>query len=164
MTPHQNRLDETVLMMGHKICFYEEIWIIIPKLSLLLLLIWSPDSVQTPVLSKGHFQRQQLLCIGKENQMHMTLFMHHIMTHRQSVYSKINVHVKICPPVLGDNLQALASGLSPVEVDKPWYNYFIPSWSAIPCSVWKFLANTLLFNFGNYFFTRKTSCFADLYN
>ena len=29
-------------MMGHKICFSEEIWIIIPKLSLLLLLIWSP--------------------------------------------------------------------------------------------------------------------------
>ena len=28
-------------MMGHKICFNEEIWIIIPKLSLLLLLIWS---------------------------------------------------------------------------------------------------------------------------
>ena len=28
-------------MMGHKICFYEEIWIIIRKLSLLLPLIWS---------------------------------------------------------------------------------------------------------------------------
>ena len=32
-------------MMGHKICFYEEILIIIPKLSLLLLLIWSPEKV-----------------------------------------------------------------------------------------------------------------------
>ena len=32
-------------MMGHKICFYEEILIIIPKLSLLLLLIWSPDAI-----------------------------------------------------------------------------------------------------------------------
>ena len=30
-------------MMGHKICFSGEIWPIIPKLSLLLLLIWSPD-------------------------------------------------------------------------------------------------------------------------
>ena len=29
----------------------------------------------------------------------------------------------ICPPVLGDNPRALASGLSPVQVDKPWYNY-----------------------------------------
>ena len=29
-------------MMTHKICFSEEIWIIIPKLSLLLL-IWSPE-------------------------------------------------------------------------------------------------------------------------
>ena len=28
-------------MMGHKICFYGEILLIIPKLSLLLLLIWS---------------------------------------------------------------------------------------------------------------------------
>ena len=27
--------------MGHKICFYGEIWLIIPKLSLLLLLIWT---------------------------------------------------------------------------------------------------------------------------
>ena len=31
VTPHKNRLDETVLMMGHKICFYGEIWLIIPK-------------------------------------------------------------------------------------------------------------------------------------
>ena len=28
-------------MVGHRICFYGEIWLIIPKLSLLLLLIWS---------------------------------------------------------------------------------------------------------------------------
>ena len=32
--PSLNRLREMVLMMGHKICFYEEIWLIIPKLSL----------------------------------------------------------------------------------------------------------------------------------
>ena len=32
----------------------------------------------------------------------------------------------VCPPVRGDNPRALASGLSPVQVDKPWYNYFIP--------------------------------------
>ena len=31
-------------MMCHKICFYGDIWIIIPKLSLLLLLIWSTDN------------------------------------------------------------------------------------------------------------------------
>ena len=43
MTPDWNRLDEMVLMMGHKIRFYEEIWLIIPKLSLLPLLIWSTD-------------------------------------------------------------------------------------------------------------------------
>ena len=33
--------NETVLTAGDKICFYGEIWSIIPKLSLLLLLIWS---------------------------------------------------------------------------------------------------------------------------
>ena len=34
MTPHLNHLGETVLMMGHKIYFYREIWLVIPKLSL----------------------------------------------------------------------------------------------------------------------------------
>ena len=34
-------------MMGHKICFYEEIWLIIPKLSLLLLLICSTESSES---------------------------------------------------------------------------------------------------------------------
>ena len=40
VTPQQNRLNKMVLMMGHNICFDEEIQIIIPKLSLLTL-IWS---------------------------------------------------------------------------------------------------------------------------
>ena len=40
MTPHYNRLNETVLMMGHKICCSGEIWIFIPKLSLLPLRTW----------------------------------------------------------------------------------------------------------------------------
>ena len=31
-------------MMGHKTCFHGEIWLIIPKLSLLPLLIWSSDA------------------------------------------------------------------------------------------------------------------------
>ena len=41
VTPHQNCLDERVLMMDHKICFYGKIWLIISKLSLLPLLNWS---------------------------------------------------------------------------------------------------------------------------
>ena len=41
VTPHWNRLNETVLMMGHKICFYGEIWLIIPKLSMLFLIRFS---------------------------------------------------------------------------------------------------------------------------
>ena len=42
-------LDVTVLMMGHKICFCGEIWLIIPKLSLLSLLIWSTVNVLLPL-------------------------------------------------------------------------------------------------------------------
>ena len=30
VSPHQNYLDEMILMKGHKMCFYKEIWIIIP--------------------------------------------------------------------------------------------------------------------------------------
>ena len=33
-------------MMGHKICFHGEIWLIIPKLSLLTLLIRSTESLR----------------------------------------------------------------------------------------------------------------------
>ena len=40
-----DRLGETVLMMGHKNCFQEEMWLIIPKLSLLPFLIWTTASV-----------------------------------------------------------------------------------------------------------------------
>ena len=35
-------------------------------------------------------------------------------------------YTTVCPPVRGDNPLDLASGLSPVQADKPWYNYFIP--------------------------------------
>ena len=31
-----------------------------------------------------------------------------------------------CLPVREDNPRALASGLSYVQADNPWYNYFIP--------------------------------------
>ena len=40
-------------MMGHKICFYEEILIIIPKFSFLLLLIWSPDLGESILSTRG---------------------------------------------------------------------------------------------------------------
>ena len=35
-------------------------------------------------------------------------------------------YTMVCLPVRGDNPQALANGLSPIHVDTPWYNYFIP--------------------------------------
>ena len=40
VTPYKN-LGKTVLLMGHNLCFCGQIWEIIPKLSLLPLLIWS---------------------------------------------------------------------------------------------------------------------------
>ena len=42
-------------MMGHKICFYGEIWLFIPKLSLLPLLIWSTDSEGFLALTLANF-------------------------------------------------------------------------------------------------------------
>ena len=37
-----------------------------------------------------------------------------------------NSYIMVCPPVRGDNPR-VARGLSPVQTDKPWYNYyFIP--------------------------------------
>ena len=43
MTPHLNRLDETVLIKSQSLGFQGEIWILIPKLSFLPLLIWNID-------------------------------------------------------------------------------------------------------------------------
>ena len=37
-----------------------------------------------------------------------------------------NGYSMVCPPVRGDTPRALASGLSPVQAGKSWYNYFIP--------------------------------------
>ena len=47
-------------MMGHKISFYEEILIIIPKLSLLLLLIWSPDIPPPYARSRAYIVDMQM--------------------------------------------------------------------------------------------------------
>ena len=44
VTPQKNRLDETVPMMGHKICINGEIWPIVPKFPLLSLFILSTDT------------------------------------------------------------------------------------------------------------------------
>ena len=35
-------------------------------------------------------------------------------------------YTMVCPSVRGDNPRALTSGLSPAQVDKSWYNCFIP--------------------------------------
>ena len=42
ISQRKHGLGKTVLMRGHNICFNGEILKIIPKLSLLFLLIWSP--------------------------------------------------------------------------------------------------------------------------
>ena len=62
VTPHKNRLEETVLMMGHNLCFFGEICPIIPELSLLPLLIWSTVG--------PNFER--LCLIGKQTVCHYT--------------------------------------------------------------------------------------------
>ena len=36
-----------------------------------------------------------------------------------------NSYTMVCPPVRGDHSRALASGLSLVQADRPWYNFFI---------------------------------------
>ena len=46
-------------MMGHKICVNGEIWIIIPKLSLLLLLIWSTAVVSIDSDPSAHLNRPE---------------------------------------------------------------------------------------------------------
>ena len=48
-----------------------------------------------------------------------------------SLHLICNVYTTVCPPVGGGNPQVLTSGLSPVQVDKPWYKYFIP-----PSLIW----------------------------
>ena len=36
-----------------------------------------------------------------------------------------------CPPVREDNPRALASGLSYVQADNPWYNYFYTTYISV---------------------------------
>ena len=47
-------------MIGHKICFYGEMWLIIPKLSLLPLLIWSTEARE--LKRAGEFIRIKMVC------------------------------------------------------------------------------------------------------
>ena len=50
----------------------------------------------------------------------------------QHIKAEYFVHVtstsytKVCLSVRGDKPQALTSGLSPIQADKPWNNYLIP--------------------------------------
>ena len=66
MTSHQNRLNETVLMMGPNIRFKGVIWKIIPKLSPLLLLIWSTVEILIPPLICGYFQRKDFAFLQEQ--------------------------------------------------------------------------------------------------
>ena len=40
--------------------------------------------------------------------------------------SRCNIYTTVCSSVRGDNPRVLASGLSAVQAERPWYNYFIP--------------------------------------
>ena len=43
--PSLELVGEMVLMRGHNICFYGEIWSVLPKLSMLPFLIWSTEAL-----------------------------------------------------------------------------------------------------------------------
>ena len=65
VTPHKNRLNETVLMMGHNIHIERIIWKVIPKFSLLPPLIWSsgfdfPDCSVREGKSLSYSQRNMI--------------------------------------------------------------------------------------------------------
>ena len=55
MTPHYNRLYETVLMMGNNICFKEVMWKIIPKYPFYPFLSGAPE-VQQLLEILGHLK------------------------------------------------------------------------------------------------------------
>ena len=47
-----------------------------------------------------------------------------------------NGYTMVCPPVRRDNPRALARGLSPVQADRSWYNYYLNhTQHCRPCSV-----------------------------
>ena len=52
----------------------------------------------------------------------------------------------ICLPVQGDDSQALASGLSPIQADKPWYDYFIPPISVRTLPIVRYFVLKLAFS------------------
>ena len=43
----------------------------------------------------------------------------------------------VCPPVWGNNPRALARGLSPVQADKLWYNWFLPPYISVDLATWE---------------------------
>ena len=46
-----------------------------------------------------------------------------------------NSYTTVCPPVQGDNPRAIVCRISPLQVDKLWYNCFILPHHYRPCSV-----------------------------
>ena len=47
-----------------------------------------------------------------------------------------NNYTMVCPPVRRDNPRALASGLSPVQAEIPWYYCFYHSYQCRPVSAY----------------------------
>ena len=66
-------------MMGHMICFYGEIWLIIPKLSLLPLLIWCtarPFCGMVLASMEANRKPQKLFPFVKMGDNHDNVFIH----------------------------------------------------------------------------------------
>ena len=55
-----------------------------------------------------------------------------------------NSYTMGCPSVRGDNPRALASRLSYVQVDNPWYNYFIPPISVLTLHIMRYFVLKLV--------------------
>ena len=67
------------LMMGHKICFYGEMWLIAPKFSLLPLLIWSTAERKVFIKSRNK-ATCMLLCKKKSLRFLQPAFEYHLTT------------------------------------------------------------------------------------
>ena len=71
-------------------------------------------------------QQVFILCITQFHPAQEKLYVCKAFESSLSLLCLSNSYTAVCPPVRGDNPRALASGLAPVQADKPFYNYFIP--------------------------------------
>ena len=104
--------------------------------------------------------------------------MNYSLSHGTPILSGLQIHIAILPYMHFSNVKwtDIIFILNTIDFLKIW-NFPLNMKYGNYKDISKFLkprikdailtrntCNTLLFNFGNYFFTRKTSCFPDFYN